>query len=73
MTDNNNNPLVDNLIDASKELLGSSNDLVKRSKQLSKNVSSDELDELVRDAALQALDIIERTEAILMAIQYLKK
>ena len=73
MTDNNNNPLVDNLIDASKELLGSSNNLVKRSKQLSKNASSDELDELVRQAALQAVDIIERTEAILMAIQYLKK
>jgi hypothetical protein len=73
MSDNNNNPLVDNLINSSKELLGSSNDLVKRSKQLSKHNNSEELDQLVREAAMQAVDIIERTEAILMAIQYLKK
>ena len=71
MTDNN--PLIKNLVDASKDLLGSSNDLVKRSKQLSKHTDNEELDEMVRQAALQAVDIIERTEAILMAIQYLKK
>ena len=68
-----NNPLIKNLVDASKDLLGSSNDLVKRSKQLSKHTDNDELSEMVRQAALQAVDIIERTEAILMAIQYLKK
>ena len=71
MTDNN--PLIKNLVDASKDLLGSSNDLVKRSKQLSKHTDNEELNEMVRQAALQAVDIIERTEAILMAIQYLKK
>ena len=68
-----NNPLIKNLVDASKDLLGSSNDLVKRSKQLSKHTDNEELNEMVRQAALQAVDIIERTEAILMAIQYLKK
>ena len=71
MTDNN--PLIKDLVDASKDLLGSSNDLVKRSKQLHKNNDNEELDKLVREAAMQAVDIIERTEAILMAIQYLKK
>ena len=68
-----NNPLIKNLVDASKDLLGSSNDLVKRSKQLSKHTDNEELNEMVRQAALQAVDIIERTEAILIAIQYLKK
>ena len=60
---------VDSLVSEAKRLQKQSDTLVKKTKQLSKNSTA----ELTRQAALQALDLIERSEQILREIQELKK
>ena len=63
------------ILACTKELNKNSEQLLKKSKSLAKQtaVEREELDQLLRQAALQALDIMDRSEAVLMAIQYLKK
>ena len=66
---------INEILARTKELNKNSEQLLKKSKSLAKQtaVEREELDQLLRQAALQALDIMDRSEAILMAIQYLKK
>jgi hypothetical protein len=66
MSDNEH---INKLVAESKRLQKQSDTLVKQAKQLSKNSTA----ELTRQAALQALDLIERSEQILREIQELKK
>ena len=66
---------LNEILARTKELNKNSEQLLKKSKSLAKQPATEreELDQLLRQAALQALDIMDRSEAILMAIQYLKK
>ena len=63
------NERINKLVAEAKQLQKNSDTLIKQAKQLTKNSTAN----LTRQAALQALDVIERSEQILREIQELKK